>query len=125
MTDFNQRLYAAYPQQIPRISGNNEAEGWLIFYEEQAIIKWETIAEDSYWDFQCWCTSLTIGEAVIDILDELYHWRISGQNSRTFGIYNVNNMKRIHCLETYDETVKLYRKIARYRFALVKTPFSL
>ena len=124
VSDLNKRVYAAYPQEIPRLSGNASAEGWLIFYEEQSVIPWETILESSYYDFHCWCLSLTIGEAVIDILDELYHWRVAGQNSRTFDNYNVIDMRRVHCLETYDDEVKLYRKIGRYRFSLVKTPFS-
>ena len=125
VSEFNRRVYLAYPQEVPRLSGNNAAEGWLIFYEEQSVILWSTIEEQVYMDFHCFATTPAIGEDVIDILDSLYHWRIAGQNSRTISTYNVTYMQRIHCLETYDEVTKLYRKIGRYRFQIVKTPFSL
>ena len=124
VTERNHRIYSGYPQINPALSGNNASEGWLIFYEEQSVILWDTIAENVYMDFHIWATTLSIGEDVIDILDGLYHWRIAGQNSRRFGERNVVHMKRIHCLETYDDTVKLYRKIGRYKFVCVKTPFT-
>ena len=125
VTEHNRRIYLSFPQEVPRLSGNNASEGWLIFYEEQSVILWSTIQEQSYFDFHIYATTPAIGEDAIDILDTLYHWRIAGQNSRVISDYNVVYMQRIHCLETYDETVKLYRKIGRYRFQLVKTPFSL
>jgi len=124
VTDRNARIYAGWPQIAPALSGNNASEGWLVFYEEQSVILWNTILEDVYMDFHIWATSQSIGEDAIDILDSLYHWRIAGQNSRTFGERNVVQMKRIHCLETYDDAVKLYRKIGRYRFATVMSPFN-
>lgn len=124
VTERNMRVYSGYPQIAPALSGNNASEGWLIFYEEQSVILWNTILEDVYIDFHIWATTLSIGEDIIDILDGLYHWRIAGQNSRSFGERLVVNMKRIHCLETYDDTVKLHRKIGRYKFACVVTPFS-
>lgn len=125
VSDRNRRIYSGHPQVHPTLSGNNVTEGWLIFYEEQSVILWDTIAEQVFMDFHIWSTSLSIGEDVIDILDSLYHWRIAGQNSRSFGERIVVHMKRIHCLETYDDSVKLYRKIGRYKFVCVKTPFSL
>ena len=120
----NQRIYAAFPQTVPSLSGNNASEGWIIFYEEQAVILGDTIEEISFFDFHVWATTMTIGETAIDILDNLYHWRIAGQNSRVIGAYNVVDSRRVHCLESYDQQVKLYRKIGRYQFRLVKTPFS-
>ena len=124
VTERNHRIYSGWPQIAPALSGNNVTEGWLIFYEEQSVILWDTIGEDIYMDFHIWCTTLSIGEDAIDILDSLYHWRIAGQNSRFFGERLVLNMKRIHCLESYDDAVKLHRKIGRYKFACVKSPFN-
>lgn len=124
VSERNHRVYSGYPQIAPALSGNNVTEGWLIFYEEQSVILYDTIAESVFMDFHVWATSLSIGEDAIDILDSLYHWRIAGQNSRFFGERLVLNMKRIHCLETYDDAVKLYRKIGRYKFQTVLRPFS-
>lgn len=120
----NNRIYYAWPQMVPALSGNNVNEGWLVFYEEQSVTLWNTIQEQVYMDFHCFCTDISIGEAVIDILDELYNWHIAGQNSRFMGDRLIVFMQRVHCLETYDETIKLYRKIGRYRFQMVKTPFT-
>ena len=125
VTPTNRRCYAGWPQVAPKLSGNNVNEGWLVFYEEQSVILSKAISEDVYIDFHVWCTDLSIGEGVIDILDTLYNWRIAGQNSRYFGERLVVYVQRIHCLETYDEEVHLYRKIGRYKFQLMKTPYSL
>ena len=124
VTDYNRRIYAGWPQESPRLSGNNASEGWLVFYEEQSVILWNTIEEECYWDFHVWATSQAIGEDALDIMDGLYHWRLAGQNSRTFGERNVLHMQRIHALSSYDDSVKLYRKIMRYRFKTVKVPFT-
>jgi len=125
VTDYNRRVYYAWPQEVPRLSGNNVNEGWLVFYEEQSVINKNAIGEDIYMDFHTFCTDISIGEDMIDILDTLYHQRAAGQNARMFGERLVTYMQRIHCLETYDETIKLYRKIGRYRFQTVKTPYAL
>lgn len=119
VTPYNRRVYYAWPQEVPRLSGNNVNEGWMVFYEEQAVIPKMSIGEAIYMDFHIWCTDISIGEDAIDILDTLYYWRIAGQNSRAFGERLVTYMQRVHCLETYEETIKLYRKIGRYRFDTV------
>lgn len=124
VTAQNRRIYSGWPQEQPRLSGIEPDEGWIIFYEEQAVVLWDTTEEEIYIDFHIWVTRLTLAEDVLDILDDLYHWKIAGQNSRTFGERNVVHSQRIHCLETFDDEVKLYRKVGRYRFKCVKVPFA-
>lgn len=124
VTSANLRIFNQFPQVQPKLSGIEPDEGWLVFYEEQSVILWDTVEEEIYMDFHIWVTRLTLAEDVIDILDNLYHWKLAGQNSRMFGERNVIHSQRIHTLETYDEEVHLYRKIGRYRFKTVKVPFA-
>lgn len=124
VTTVNLRIYNQWPQVQPQLTGIEPDEGWIIFSEEQSVILWDTVEEEIYIDFHIWVTRLSLAEDIIDILDNLYHWKLAGQNSRTFGERNVVHSQRIHLLETYDEEIHLYRKIGRYRFKTVKVPFT-
>ena len=120
----NRRIYNGWPQDSPRLTGIEPDEGWLIFFEEQSVILWDTTEEEVYMDFHIWVTRLSLAEDVIDVLDTLYHWKLAGQNSRTFEERNVVHSQRIHAIDSYDDEIKLYRKIGRYRFKTVKVPFG-
>lgn len=124
VTADNPRIFAAWPQQTPKLSGIEPEEGWIAFYEEQTVVLFLTTLEEWYFDFHCWLTRLSMAEDIIDILDDLWHWKLAGQNSFIAGGYNVLHSQRIHVLETYDAEIKMYRKILRYRFRTQKTPFT-
>ena len=124
VSEANLRIYNGWPQVQPQLTGVEPDEGWLIFYEEQTVTPRDLIYEDVYMDFHCYVTRLSLGEDCVDILDSLWNWRIAGQNSLSYGERIVIYSKRIHLLETFDQEIKMYRKIARFLMRMVKTPFT-
>ena len=120
----NARIYAAWPQAQPVLTGFEPDEGWLIMHEEQASMPFGPIYEDVYFNFHIFVTRATLADDVIDILDSLWNWRMAGHNSFVYGERNVLFSKRIHINELFEIDTKLYHKIARYLLRMVKTPFT-
>lgn len=134
----NQRVYYAWPQEQPELSNepNEAGEGWCVYHERYTPIVWEGIREDFLFEINIYCTRVSIMEAVIDVLDDKWHHKLAGHNSRTVGsgavIYNVVFSSRIQTQDYFAEDgayaraggPKLYRKQALYQFAAVKIPFK-
>lgn len=116
VTTDNLRIYSGWPQTPPQLSSIEPDEGWLVVYEPETLVYWQTVQQHAMFDFIMTVTRSTLGDDVIDILDDLYHWKLGGQNSRLFGEWNVIRSARLYCKETYMEPVKLFQKTARYKF---------
>ena len=112
----NARIYNTHPMTTPQLSGVEADEGWLVFYEPDTVVYWDTVQQHAYFDFVTTGTRLSIGDDVIDVLDQLYHWKLAGQNGRLFGEWRVIRSQRTWCGEVYDSSRKLYIKTARYKF---------
>ena len=118
------RVYNGWPQTQPKLSGTEPDEGWCIFYEEQTVTPREITYEDVYYDFHFFVTRLSLAEDCIDIIDDIWNWKIAGQNSLFYGERLVIYSRRIHLVEGFDEETHLYHKVARVLMRMVKSPFS-
>jgi hypothetical protein len=118
------RLYAGWPQTQPKLTGTEPDEGWMVIYEEQTVTPRELTYEDVYYDFHMFVTRLSLAEDCIDIIDDIWNWKIAGQNSLFYGERLVIYSRRIHLVEGWDEETHLYHKVARVLMRMVKTPFS-
>jgi hypothetical protein len=108
----------------------------MVYHERYTPIRWEGIREDFLFEVNIYSTRVSISEAVVDVLDDLWHHKLAGHNSRTVGsgtvIYNVVFSSRIQTQDYFAEDgayaraggPKLYRKQALYQFAAVKIPFK-
>jgi hypothetical protein len=120
----NRRVYSGWPQEQPILTGHEPAEGWLVFHEGTTPIAFQSLREDFTYEINIFATLHTIGEDILDVLDDTWHHKLAGHNSRRFGSdRNVLWSQRVTSLDLYEETVKLYRKQATYLFATVKVPF--
>lgn len=116
VTAQNRRIYSAWPQETPQLSGIEPDEGWLVFHESHTTIVWTTVQQEMFFNFRVLSARGTLGDAVMDILDPLYHWKLGGQNSRLFGEWKVIRSQRVQSWNDFDTARKLYHSAIQYRF---------
>lgn len=126
----NRRIYAGWPQQQPKLSSHEPAEGWITFHEREATIPWGGILETFVFEVNIFATLHSIGEDILDLLDDKWHHKLAGQNGRIFGTdRNCVFSSRIMSYDMYESDeftesgAKLSRKVCVYQFATVKIPF--
>jgi len=138
VTVSNQRVYYAWPQEQPALTDEpkDAGEGWVTYHEKYTPIAWNQIREDFLFEVNIFHTRVSACEQVLDQLDNLWHWKMAGHNSRVIGSgtvqYNVLFSQRVQTQDYFAEDgayaraggPKLYRKQALYQFAAVKLPFK-
>jgi hypothetical protein len=138
VTVCNARVYFAWPQEQPALSNEptEPGEGWLTYHEKYTPIAWNQIREDFLFEVNIFATRVSVCEQVLDVLDDKWHWKMAGHNSRCVGsgsvIYNVLFSQRLQTQDFFAQDgeysraggPKLYRKQALYQFAAVKVPFK-
>ena len=120
----NFRIYSGWPTQQPKLSSTEAAEGWIAFFELSAVIPWQTLYEDHVFQVNIWATRQAINDACMDLLDGL--WRRAPVDQDGFQItadWQVVAASRIMSQETYEQEVKLHRKICNYQFRTMKIPW--
>lgn len=137
VTPTNQRVYYAWPTEQPKLSNEpyEVGEGWAVYHERYTPIDFGGIREDFLFEVNIYSTRVSIAEQIVDILDDKWHHKMAGHNSRTVGggtvVYNIVFSGRIQTQDYFAEDgayaqaggPKLYRKQALYQFAAVKVPF--
>jgi hypothetical protein len=134
----NSRVYFAWPQEQPALTNEPKevGEGWMTYHERYTPTAWNQIREDFLFEINIYHTRVSAMEEVLDVVDDLWHWKMAGHNSKCVGsgavIYNILFSQRVQTQDFFAEDgayaraggPKLYRKQALYQFAAVKVPFK-
>lgn len=128
----NRRIYAGWPQQQPKLTSHEPAEGWVTFHEREATIPWGSIDETFVFEVNIFATRHSIGEDVLDVLDGKWHHKLAGHNGRVMGSdRNVVFSARIMSYDMFESDEftesgpKLHRKVAVYQFRTVRVPYNV
>ena len=125
----NQRLYRAFPQQMPILSGYEpqpSGEGWVVIEEPQAagtsLAQFETAEERLDVHFHVFATlgRTSIAEAVIDVLDSYWDWTVEQMRDVSYGDRFLLFTRRFEVQEVYAKEVKLFQKTAKFHMRFMR-----
>ena len=124
ITSDNFRIYSAYPQQQPKLSGTESDEGWLVFFELGTAIPFpHSLYEDFLFQFDIYGVRQTLGDEVVDTLDTMWH-RAADQDGYTIDAErNVLFSQRVLSQDVYAEDARLFQKLVNYRYRVITNPW--
>lgn len=126
----NQRLFRAFPQTQPVLSGYEpqpSGEGWIVLEEPQSaprtrMMEFETAEEVLEISFHVFASlgRTSIAEAVIDVLDSYWDWTVEQMRDVQYGDRFLLFARRFSVEELYAQEIKLFHKVAKFRMRFIR-----
>jgi len=127
ISSVNYRIYSGWPQAQPELTGYEPAEGWLVYAELATTQPWpQQLYKDQVFQVNIFATRQTIGDQCLALIEAM--WDTAGVDQGGWTITDdwvVTLAQVILSQDLYEDTHKLYRKLANVQFRTQKKPYRV